>query len=156
MFKIDWAHLLLLLLPPHKRKPMRIAWLTVLLKPFVFIYESLMSYRERADYAAAITGQTIYLQKYLNDTFNSGNSGIVIVPVNPKTYIYVSVMAVAQDVLVGEVPDLEPDPATINYYLTLPDFVVQVPHTIVYDQAQLIAAVHKYAYASKQFIIQTI
>lgn len=60
---LKWEKLLLWLIPPILRKKTHAQWLNVLLSPIRSIYEETL-------YKMQHTGQVIYLEKILNETFN--------------------------------------------------------------------------------------
>lgn len=60
---LKWEKLLLWLIPPILRKKTHFDWLDVLLTPLHTIYEEIL-------YKMQHTGQVIYLEKVLNDTYN--------------------------------------------------------------------------------------
>lgn len=64
---LKWEKLILWLIPPILRKRTHAQWLYVLLAPLRFIYEETL-------YKMQHTGQVIYLEKILNETFNPGKN----------------------------------------------------------------------------------
>lgn len=60
---LKWEKLLLWLIPPILRKKTHVDWLDVLLTPLHTLYESIL-------YKMQHTGQVIYLEKVLNESFN--------------------------------------------------------------------------------------
>ncbi|MEN2400597.1 hypothetical protein GKZ90_0012470 [Flavobacterium sp. MC2016-06] len=60
---LKWEKLLLWLIPPILRKKTHVDWLNLLLTPIRTIYEETL-------YKMQHTGQVIYLEKVLNETFN--------------------------------------------------------------------------------------
>jgi len=60
---INWGKKLLWMLPPIVRKQIHIVWLNTLLEPLKWLYEDTL-------YKMQHTGQVIYLEKVLNETFN--------------------------------------------------------------------------------------
>lgn len=60
---LKWEKLLLWLVPPLLRKKTHFDWLDVLLTPLRTIYEDIL-------YKMQHTGQVIYLEKVLNETYN--------------------------------------------------------------------------------------
>ena len=64
---LKWEKLLLWLIPPILRKKTHAQWLNVLLSPIRSIYEETL-------YKMQHTGQVIYLEKVLNETFNPTKS----------------------------------------------------------------------------------
>jgi len=70
MFDINFTYLINLILPPNLRKPKQIAWLSVLLSYLKKIYENFVLFRIDKLYDINFTGQIMYLEKKLQDTFN--------------------------------------------------------------------------------------
>ena len=70
MFKINFEYLITILLPTRLRKSKMIAWLRVLLSNIQSVYVDYIAYRELQLYDANFTGQVMYLEKKLQDTFN--------------------------------------------------------------------------------------
>ncbi|MFK7113476.1 hypothetical protein V3468_03370 [Flavobacterium oreochromis] len=64
---IEWKKALLWLIPPLLRKRTHFDWLNVLLSPLKKIYEETL-------YKMQHTGQVIYLEKVLNETFNTSKT----------------------------------------------------------------------------------
>ena len=64
---LKWEKLLLWLIPPILRKKTHAQWLNVLLSPIRSIYQETL-------YKMQHTGQVIYLEKVLNETFNPTKS----------------------------------------------------------------------------------
>ncbi|BFM41741.1 hypothetical protein CFS9_03820 [Flavobacterium sp. CFS9] len=64
---LKWEKLILWLIPPVVRKKTHLEWLHVLLAPLRTIYEEIL-------YKMQHTGQVIYLEKMLNDAFNSSKN----------------------------------------------------------------------------------
>lgn len=60
---LKWEKLLLWLIPPILRKKTHVTWLNVLLTPLHSLYANIL-------YKMQHTGQVIYLEKVLNETFN--------------------------------------------------------------------------------------
>ena len=57
-------------IPPSLRKPVRLAWLDALTAPVRQMWEEYRYFRDEARYAAAVTGQKIVLEAYLNRLFD--------------------------------------------------------------------------------------
>ncbi|MFC4636191.1 hypothetical protein ACFO3O_19950 [Dokdonia ponticola] len=62
---VNWSKLLLWLLPPILRKKRHFKWLFSLLKPLETLYDTTL-------YQMQHNGQIVYLEKVLNEIFNSG------------------------------------------------------------------------------------
>lgn len=65
-------------LPPFKKQLNRVKWLRALLKPIKTLHTSLLTYRSEINRKARINGQTIVLENYLNDLFDSSDRRIYI------------------------------------------------------------------------------
>lgn len=90
MFNVDFNNIITLLLPPFLRKSKNIAWLKSLVKPLIDLYTLFMAYRVTTVYSLSFTGQVIYLEKLLNDSYNAGLTGIYIADGSGIARIYFS------------------------------------------------------------------
>lgn len=70
MFDIDFRYIVTILLPTRLRLPKTIAWLRVIVSYLKVIYTEFKIYRSKKLYEINFTGQVIYLEKKLQDTFN--------------------------------------------------------------------------------------
>lgn len=89
MFNLDWPTFIQALLPYWWRKPNMIAWLRTLLSAVIGLYDDLVTFRSRTIYDLQITGQTIYLEKALNDRFDFINRQIYIENLADLTQFYI-------------------------------------------------------------------
>jgi len=154
MFNIDWNYFVRLLMPPHKRKTLRLAWLTLLSYPIRRLSSELNSYRVSTAYIATMRGTVIYLEKLLNDKFNNGASGIYINPYNTKTYIYVSNNNSGAVVYVENNPSTSLQLPDEQFYINLPDFEILIPSGLVIDINQLRAELMVHVFATKSYTIK--
>jgi len=152
MFNIDWLHIIKLLLPPFKRKAIRIAWLSVLVKPFRVIYDELYIFRDQSNYLANMNGQAIYMQKYLNDLFNGGMSGIIVEPNVVKILTYVgNIGSGYPELYISNSPYAGNFLGDSAYYGNLPDLLIKIPSALGLDAASVDAVVRRYAFAGKNW-----
>jgi len=77
MYNFEFIYLINNLLPHFLRKEKMLAWLVVLLKPVMLLYNEFLDYRAEKLYESQITGQVISLEKMLNDAFPEDNTGAV-------------------------------------------------------------------------------
>lgn len=70
MFKVDWYKLVLHNIVSALRERTRVQWLVLLVSEIRKKWDWLVSFREAKLYDANHTGQIIYLEKILNDTFD--------------------------------------------------------------------------------------
>lgn len=61
------------------RKEVQYAWLKTILKPLATAYTSFLGYRTNQIYECYLTGQTIQLQRLLNDTYDNTLRRIYII-----------------------------------------------------------------------------
>jgi len=69
-YRLSIPTLISQLLPAVLRKPGQIAWLSALLSPVGSLYSGFLSYRATTLRLLSYNGQTILLEKALNDTFD--------------------------------------------------------------------------------------
>lgn len=70
---VDWVKLVQLQVPQWMRRKRMVVWLLVCISQVRALHASFLSYRERSLYSLRITGQTISLEKALNDRFDFVN-----------------------------------------------------------------------------------
>ncbi|HMQ77105.1 MAG TPA: hypothetical protein PKE21_13890 [Flavobacteriales bacterium] len=66
-----------------------VTWLRVLVSPVADLHATMVELRSRTLYAMQITGQTIYLEKALNDRFDPLNRDIYIENLADLTQLYI-------------------------------------------------------------------
>lgn len=69
-YKIDFKRLVPLLLPVFLRGKLLVSILQAMTAPARDVYKRFMAYRETASRRVYFTGETLYLEKILNDEFN--------------------------------------------------------------------------------------
>ena len=108
MFNIDFTKLLQHLLPSFMRGKVRLAaWLAALIKPLVDLHADFIILRNRKIYEAQITGQVKYLEKLLNDTFWTAESGAVKITITDSEHEPI-------DVFIYNTAEHEPDTMIYN------------------------------------------
>lgn len=70
VYKINWNKLMIWLLPVSLRKSKIVAYLAALIYPIKRLYIDFLFFRKQQLYEAEINGQTIKLERVLNDTFD--------------------------------------------------------------------------------------
>ena len=153
-------------MPPFLRQLKIIAWLNTLIKPLVDVYNNFIAYRQNTIYSLSFTGQIIYLEKLLNDTYNNGLAGIYIQDglLITKTYIWHKAEGCPKTYLFHKAE------AAAKTYLwhkseanSMYDFIIMVPSAIYVTLTQnnnqginnMIALVNKYKLAGKRFTINS-
>lgn len=67
---IDIRNLIYQLVPPHKRLPVRLAWLSSLLAPLVDLWVSFYAWRANAKMMVNVNSQVAVLEGYLRKKYN--------------------------------------------------------------------------------------
>ncbi len=84
MFNINFNYVIQIILPVYLRLEKQIAWLKVITFYLRKIYEEFVVFRTLKLYNINFTGQVMYLEKKLQDTFNcpllSISDGVVVLP----------------------------------------------------------------------------
>lgn len=193
---VNWGKVVQQQVPLHQRRKRIIVWLLVLINGVRSLHTTFLDYRKASLYGLRITGQTIYLEKAINDRFDYINRGIWIetaanvnsfylhnkVEAAPAVYMY-NRYDPAHSYLVGEyaihankrwkallaaplsAPGVDPaewSDAGPRLFLRnknegqlAQDFIIWVPETLVYNDAELRALVALYKLAGKRYAIMT-
>ena len=155
MFTIDFENIISNNLAPHLRRLTRQNWLNVITAGLSYVYALFLDYRTNSNYSLAFRGQTIYLEKLLNERFD--NTDIEIVNLDPAelvyiansgsgyTNIYVSNVGGTNELSLGDKA----------YYDNIPDFEVQVPAAIYasIDKNEMRSILNKFVFSSMNYII---
>lgn len=78
VYNVNWNQLIIWLLPISLRKSKVVSYLVALIKPIQNLFVDFLYFRNQQLYDAEINGQTIKLERVLNDTFD---------PVERRIYI---------------------------------------------------------------------
>jgi len=151
-------------IPYFLRQPIRINWLECLMKPIDTNIIAINDYRDKKLIELSYNGQTILLEKVLNDIFDPDLRRILILH-NQPTYINLFFDSEGQTQEVWTYDDtetpLESDVTFLYYDAESPgsilpsniDFRVVVPLELQQYENQISAVVWKYKIASKRFDI---
>jgi hypothetical protein len=139
-------------------KPTTIAFVQCLTSPINTFFDSFYLFYEKNKYDLSITSQVIYLERVLNDSFDSSNRGIYITDANvlaSELVLYNEIEQNEETVLYNESEGLE---ETILYneseYTTSPNFIVNVPQTLNFNLNQMRKTIDVYKASGKNYIIQ--
>ena len=156
MFDIDYILFLKRLLPWHKRKPIRLAFINVIANVMKGINNQFLTFISDTNYKLTITNQKIYLEHYLNDLYDPVLKRIFIQNLELQSHIYH--YTALENKLIYEYTNAENMP----YYLKTNaeqnsqyNYTIWVPNDITYDENQLKSYVNKYNPVGKIYQIQT-
>jgi hypothetical protein len=139
IFTLNISDLIQKLLPTFLRKEVITGFLETLLKPFSWLKGIFDSFRRRNLYELGITSQVVYLEKLLNDRYDSEFSRIKITDgylFNNQTFIFLNVEnRPVYTFLTGEFSGLTPEDKTFiynddEYGVRDFDFIVKIPQSL--------------------------
>lgn len=158
IYTIDFKRLVIWLLPPPQRKPVAIAWLMALINPAVRLYNNLLAFRKAVLYRIIITPQICYLEKALNDKYDTVARRIRIKDApeylpfplyrkveSKKTALYKKSEAK------GKVLYTKAETTRFGA-----DFIVEVPVNVLFDLAELTAFINGFKLATKKFKVRIV
>lgn len=139
-YNIDFKKLVGQLLGFLLKKTKRIAWLTAVLKPLRNLHDEFVAFTDLKAYEVKWNGQTIKLEKLLQDKFGGG----ITITNNSQS---LDSMAFGDGVDVGgnwgDGPDFDSFIGA-DYDPALTNFTVNVPGAIVFVQSEMEAWINKY------------
>lgn len=159
-YDINYTKLAAQRTPEEIRLPFLLALFNVLVRPLVTTYNSLKTFRDQMLYRLTITPQVVYLEKMLNDRFDTSLRRIYILDGKQYDPLYVFLPAELKWVWLYKKSETPPKPARFLYTkgetgLTTFDFVVYVQVSIPFDINEMTSLINDYKLASKDFKIQT-
>ena len=148
-YDINFKKIVQQLLGSLLRKPVRVSWLTALLKPLRSLHDQFLSFTDLKAYEIKWNGQTIVLEKMLQNKFGPG--------------IYILNNASALDsLLIGDGVDTGGsfgDGSDIDSYIgedynpPITNFTVCVPAAIIFVQSEMEAWINKYKFIGTTYNI---
>lgn len=135
-------------------------WVMALISPVVYLYSLLLAFRLYVLYRLTITPQVCYLEKMLNDRYDTTERRIYIDDGAEFSKLYVYLKSELKPVYIHtKAEDFEPKTflyrkgeVTTGGF----DFVVFVPAVVAFDAVEIRALIDTYRLASKRnYIIQT-
>jgi hypothetical protein len=156
-YDIDYTKLALERIPQHVQEVEHNSWVQRLVSPFVYIYNQLLLFRSSVLYKLTITPQVVYLEKMLNDRFDSALKRIYILDglSYNATYLYTKPESKPQHAYTKP----EANPLTLftageTTQFSF-DFVVFVPVAVTFDVDEMKSLLNSYKLAGKYYSIQT-
>ncbi len=153
-FNINYIRLIQQLLPVVFRKELIMAFLRVLTSPISRLHNLFMQNRSANIYHLGITGQICYLEKVLNDRFDSSQRRIYISNGNFFDQVYIFTQDEELDIFIdgegGEDLYLFTEQESGSESV---DFIVNVPLDLQYNDAEMKAIIDMYKLASKTYKI---
>ncbi|MBL7693059.1 MAG: hypothetical protein JNM41_15805 [Flavipsychrobacter sp.] len=156
-FDINYDILRAQLLPVRLRNVKMKAWLRCLIAPIKWLHVQFLRQRKGDVYTLAHTGQVVFLEAVLNDTFDTVMRGITIVDgsyedpafvfTEPETYPVWLGLSAESGVAAFDTPVTLF--TTTETTLLGDSFIIRVPASVVFDEVHMRAVVNKYRIAGK-------
>lgn len=156
-FDINYDSLRTQLLPVRLRNNKMKAWLRCLISPIKWLHVKFLRLRTEDVYTLAHTGQVVYLEAVLNDTFDPVARGIMIVDGSYEDPMFTYTIPEASPCWLGLVSETGisgfDTPASLHTMaetaLLGDAFIVRVPSAVVFDESRMRALVNRYRIAGK-------
>lgn len=156
IYTINWNNLAVWLLPRSFRKTRLIILLKALLYPLTVLYDSFKLFRKAKIYQLTITPQVCYLERLLNDRYDSGQRRIYID--DAVWHLPWFVYKEAENKTEWLYMEVENNPITVytegEAGVALNDFVVFVPKSIAFDNAQMRSLIDAFKLFGTKYTIQ--
>ena len=157
---IDYGKLVTERIPADMYSNQMRAWLMQLIGQVVALYNSFVLFRNSVLYKIAITPQVCYLEKMLNDRYDSSLRRITIIDGLEYNPLFIYLDLENKPVYFF----LKSETAKPKVYLYTAgeagqftfDFIVVVPVAVSFNLNEMIALLQQYKLASKIFSIQTV
>ncbi len=158
MFNINFIYLLLISLPTRLRNSRMVAYMRVALSWLQQIYNAFVSFRSLMLYDINFTGQTMYLEKKLRDTFGCNGIEITDGTLTVPNYLYNNADAQLPLYLYNE---SENQPLYLYHNAELSsqnDFIVKIPSACYsgmtdFESIQMRTIIEFYKLAQKTYTI---
>ncbi len=146
-----------MLVPVRLRKPVTLDWLNCLVRPVTELYNLFFQNRNANLYALQNNSQTVFMEAALNDTFDSSARRIYITDGTSSDPLFVYMPPENLSLFLGLQSEAGstpyPDPqwlfTTAETSFSAYDFIVFLPHGLVYDPQHIRALIDKYRLPSK-------
>ncbi|HTF18166.1 MAG TPA: hypothetical protein VK658_08850 [Chryseolinea sp.] len=160
IYRYNLSKLVKRLTPPRWRNPTNLNWYETLLSGINYSQDRFNAFKDQALVELSYNGQTIYMEKMLNDRYDPSLRRIIIQhEQNNSAYWYVEGEGQAPVYLYTE-----PETGATQSFLYIEgenstglpdgiDFVVKAPVSLTSQEVRMKADVNKYKLAGKQFEI---
>jgi hypothetical protein len=155
---IDFKKLVIWLLPTPTRRPALIAWIMGLIAPAIRLYNQFISFWQYSIYRLSITPQVCYLEKALNDKYDTQLRRIIIVDALEFEGVPFYRKPESKPVVIYKKTE---GTALVLYTKSESsifgvDFIIEIPNDVVFNSTELTAFVNSYKLATKLFKIRIV
>lgn len=142
-------------MPSSLRRKALHAWLMTLIAPAIRLHGELVAFRAAALYRLSITPQVCYLEKALNDRYDYTLRRIRILDAQVYDPIPLFLKEEEKTVHIFKKPlGVKVLYTKAETSIFAADFIIQVPYSIVFNEAEMRAFVDNYKLAGKIFKIK--
>lgn len=160
IYSVNWQRLCRWMVPSILRKPVFLAVLYAIAAPVQAVHSAFTGFRKIKLYELSINPQVVYLEKMLNDKYDSGLKRIYIADAVwfAPLYIYQEAELKGIDLFL----DSENQPVTLrtesetNVNGFGNDFIVYVPSSVIFNVDEMKSLIDKYKLAGRRYSIQII
>jgi hypothetical protein len=158
-YDIDYTKVVTERVPQELQVPEHVNWVYRLVSPIVYIYNQLNLFRASLLYKISITPQVCYLEKMLNDRYDSILRRIRVIDGVQKELKYIYVRAELKPIYIYRKSEGKPPK---YFYLKGEtsdesfDFLVTVPVAISFNLNEMRSLLNTYKLAGKYYSIQTV
>lgn len=158
IYIVDWQKLVLWLIPTPLRQARLMAWIQALAAPIGDVYLRFLALKNNVDYELSITPQVCYLEKMLNDKWDSALRRIRIV----KPVLKSPVVLYRRDENKRVVIFKKSENKHLVFFKKneseafVVDFIVEVPGDVVFDRYEMSARLENKILPSKIFDIKIV
>lgn len=156
MIQFDFDEVIEFNLPIHLRQFKILAYLKFISTPFKRLLNEFYEFTNKVKYEVSFNGQVIYLEHILNDTFDNVNRGIYITDADQEDQVFLFNQAEQNEkTYLYNISESGPETYLYNQSesLSWPNFIVNVPSGVTYDENQMKALINKYKLAGKKYKI---
>jgi hypothetical protein len=145
---------------PRLRKTFTLELFKMICSPMISLYTRFYQFYEDKKYELTFNGQVIYLEHLLNDQFDNISRGIYISDSPEFDEDVVFFLESENNEETVFYLESEGEAAVVFYQeseiQTWPDFIVNVPAAVTFNEIRMKAYLNKYKLASKNYIIQIV
>jgi len=147
-------------LSPRLRKAFTMEFLKMVMSPLVVSYAQFYQYVNEKEYELIFNGQVIYMEHLLNDQFDNINRGIYITdaPQQQNQVTFFNENENNEETVIYNESEGEQPIVVYNYdeVISWPDFIVNVPASVVFDENRLKGYLNKYKLGGKNYKIKIV
>lgn len=154
VFNVNWNRFVLFILPKALQKQLVISLINSCVLPLKTNHSMFLNFKKEANYKVKHTGQIVYLQKMLNDKYDTYLRRIKLENITPKQTLLGYYVEDSKPVFAYTMENAIPVFVynTIDYYNEF-DFKVIIPTTLSAFKSQMKTQINYYKLFSKKYEI---